>query len=253
MLGFRGGLVFGGALLSLGWLGVSHRPGPAAPSLAISKAAPELASHHGVEVKLSRLMRTLPRARRLRHAALEQTLPSGVLAFGDHLVLCPRMRVANAPAADADGALRDFAVLRNVSGVTLSADPTRGACLSSAFGVRGGRMHKGIDLYAAEGGPILAAGDGVVVERKYRNDYGNMLLIDHGNGVFTRYAHLSRFAADDVVGAHVRAGQVLGLMGATAGYRIPVHLHYEVLLGDYDNPRGSFGLTPRSIFDYPPA
>ncbi len=68
-----------------------------------------------------------------------------------------------------------------------------------------------------------------------------MLLIDHGNGVYTRYAHLSAFARDLNVGATVAAGDVIGLMGNTASYAIPIHLHYELLLGDYTNPRGSFG------------
>src|SRR5262249_14577844 len=124
-------------------------------------------------------------------------------------------------------------------------------CLSSGFGMRDGRLHKGVDYYAPEGGPIFAAADGVIVERKYRDDYGNMLLIDHGNGVYTRYAHLSSFSGNTEVGAHVTAGSQIGLMGNTAAYPIPVHLHFELLLGNYDNPQGSFGLMPHSPFTYP--
>jgi murein DD-endopeptidase MepM/ murein hydrolase activator NlpD len=85
---------------------------------------------------------------------------------------------------------------------------------------------------------------------KYRDDYGNMILIDHGHGVYTRYAHLSSFHNGLAVGAHVHAGDEIGLMGNTAGYAVPLHLHYEVLLGDYTNPKGSFGLTPHSPFEY---
>ena len=69
-----------------------------------------------------------------------------------------------------------------------------------------------------------------------------------GQGVFTRYAHLSSFAPDALVGARVVAGQQIGLMGNTAAYTIPIHLHYEVLLGDYDTPAQSFGLEARSPF-----
>ena len=170
--------------------------------------------------------------------------------FEDLLALCPRMTISNAPPADATGNVRDYAKIVSVQGVQVAINPTRGACLSSSFGARGGRMHEGTDYYSADGGPILAAADGVVIEKKYRDDYGNMLLIDHGRGVYTRYAHLSSFASGVDVGAQVRAGQQIGLMGNTAAYRIPVHLHYEVLLGDYNNPKASFGLTPHSPFEY---
>jgi murein DD-endopeptidase MepM/ murein hydrolase activator NlpD len=160
------------------------------------------------------------------------------------------MTISNAPAADAQRRVLHYSPTVNVDGVTLGLDPTHGACLSSGFGARGSGLHKGIDYYSASGGPIEAAADGVIIERVYRDDYGNMLLIDHGHGVYTRYAHLSSFADGVVEGAHVRAGQRLGLMGNTASYQIPVHLHYELLLGDYANPKKSFGLTPHSPFEY---
>ncbi|MDX2276492.1 MAG: M23 family metallopeptidase [Hyphomonadaceae bacterium] len=173
--------------------------------------------------------------------------------FEDQLRLCPRMTVSNAPRTDASGRVENFRKFVNVNGVTLAVNPTNGACLSSAFGPRGGRTHRGVDYHSAEGGPIAAAADGVVIERKYRDDYGNMLLIDHGNGVYTRYAHLSSFAAGVVEGAQVTAGQQIGLMGNTAAYQIPIHLHYELLLGDYANPRASFGLEAQSPFAFPAA
>jgi len=174
-------------------------------------------------------------------------------AFETVLTLCPSMTVSNAPASDAQRRVSNYAPLVSVNGVNLAANPTQGACLSSAFGPRGRGQHKGVDYYSRSGGPILAAGDGTVVERKYRDDYGNMLLIDHGEGVFTRYAHLSSFAPDALVGARVSAGQQIGLMGNTAAYSIPIHLHYEVLIGDYSTPRESFGLEPRSPFALTPA
>jgi murein DD-endopeptidase MepM/ murein hydrolase activator NlpD len=177
--------------------------------------------------------------------------PVGSAAFETSLSLCPGMTVSNAPPSDAQNRVSNFASMVSVNSVSLAANPTRGACLASGFGARNGRTHKGIDLHSRDGGPIFAAGDGNVIERLYRDDYGNMLLIDHGNGVYTRYAHLSSFAADIAVGARVTAGQQIGLMGNTAAYQIPVHLHYELLTGDYDNPRRSFGLTPVSPFNYP--
>jgi murein DD-endopeptidase MepM/ murein hydrolase activator NlpD len=186
-------------------------------------------------------------------AAPSQAAAGATAAFDNALELCPSMTVSNAPPADANRMVRNYASVVNVNGVALAVAPTRGACLSSSFGARNGRTHKGIDLHSRDGGPILAAADGTVVEKKYRDDYGNMLLIDHGNGVYTRYAHLSSFAAGVQVGAAVTAGQQIGLMGNTASYRIPVHLHYELLLGDYNNPRGSFGLAAHSPFEYPRA
>lgn len=171
-------------------------------------------------------------------------------AFDSQVVLCPGMTISNAPAADAQRHVLHYTPTVNVVGVTLGLDPTHGACLSSGFGARGSGMHKGIDYYSPSGGPIEAAADGVVIERVYRDDYGNMLLLDHGHGVYTRYAHLSSFADGIVEGARVHAGQQLGLMGNTASYQIPVHLHYELLLGDYANPKQSFGLTPHSPFEF---
>jgi murein DD-endopeptidase MepM/ murein hydrolase activator NlpD len=160
------------------------------------------------------------------------------------------MTISNAPAADASGNVRGFTKIVNVQGVALAVDPTKGACLSSGFGPRGSGAHEGLDFHSADGGPIMAAADGLVIEKKYRDDYGNMLLIDHGKGVYTRYAHLSSFTAGVDMGSKVKAGQIIGMMGNTASYRIPVHLHYELLLGDYNNPKASFGLTPESPFKF---
>ncbi len=172
--------------------------------------------------------------------------------FVGELALCPHSRVSNAPAVDDNGLVQNYARIVNVNGVALAVDPAQGACLSSGFGRRRGHLHKGLDFYSGVRVPIVAAGDGVVIERVYRGDYGNMLLIDHGSGVFTRYAHLARFDEGVVVGARVSAGQEIGLMGNTARRRVPIHLHYEILVGDYANPSGSFGLTPHSPFEFPP-
>lgn len=179
------------------------------------------------------------------------TAPAAAAAFETALSLCPGMTVSNAPAASPQRAVLNYAPIVNVSGVSLAANPTRGACLSSGFGPRRSRTHRGVDYHASVGGPILAAGDGVVVEMKYRDDYGNMLLIDHGANVFTRYAHLSSFQQGLSVGSRVRAGEQIGLMGNTAGYPLPIHLHYEVLQGDYNTPRQSFGLAAANPFGFP--
>lgn len=164
------------------------------------------------------------------------------------LSLCPGMTIHNAPSADGQGHVRGFVKVVNVNGVKLALDPAPGACLSSGFGQRGARPHFGIDYYSADGGTIHAAADGVILEMKYRDDYGNMLLIDHGGGVYTRYAHLASFRAGLSVGARVQQGDPIGLMGNTAAYPVPIHLHYELLEGNYANPKGSFGLDPHDPF-----
>ncbi|MDP3736976.1 MAG: M23 family metallopeptidase [Hyphomonadaceae bacterium] len=173
--------------------------------------------------------------------------------FEQNLKLCPRMTVANAPASDAELVVASYKPLVAVQGVKLATFPAKGACLSSGFGARNSRLHKGLDYHSETGAPILAAADGTVVEMKYREDYGNMLLIDHGGGVYTRYAHLASFGKGLSMGVTVRAGEQIGLMGNTAAYQIPMHLHYELLLGDYANPKGSFGLQAADPLSFPAA
>lgn len=173
--------------------------------------------------------------------------------FEQSLKLCPRMTVANAPASDAELVVAAYKPLVAVQGVKLATFPAKGACMSSGFGARNSRQHKGLDYHSETGAPILAAADGTVIEMKYREDYGNMLLIDHGGGVYTRYAHLASFGKGLSTGVTVRAGEQIGLMGNTAAYQIPMHLHYELLLGDYANPKGSFGLQAADPLSYPAA
>jgi murein DD-endopeptidase MepM/ murein hydrolase activator NlpD len=174
-------------------------------------------------------------------------------SFEKQLLLCPRMTIQNSPPAGADLVVAKYAPVVNIKGVKLAVFPVHGACMSSGFGTRSGRLHKGLDYHNEMGAPIVAAGDGSIIEMKYRDDYGNMLLIDHGGGVYTRYAHLASFGKGLSPGVTVRAGDQIGLMGNTASYAIPMHLHYEVLLGDYSNPKASFGLEPVNPMTYPAA
>lgn len=173
--------------------------------------------------------------------------------FPPSLSLCERMSVSNAPAADAEGAVSAYHPVVRVREARIAIFPTPGACLSSGYGPRNDRLHKGLDFHAPIGVPVLAGGDGQIVEIKYREDYGNMVLIDHGGGVFTRYAHLASFARGLSPGVTVQAGDPLGLMGNSASYQIPIHLHYELLIGDYSTPRGSFGLEPANPLAFPAA
>jgi murein DD-endopeptidase MepM/ murein hydrolase activator NlpD len=107
--------------------------------------------------------------------------------------------------------------------------------MTSSFGARNDPInaltgiHEGVDLGAAIGTPVNASGDGLVVWASWRDRYGNMVEIDHGNGLKSRYAHLSRILV--TVGGHVTRGMVVGLVGETGRTTGP-HLHYEIRMGE---------------------
>ena len=162
------------------------------------------------------------------------------------------MTVSNAPATGIDRGVSKYQPIVSVSGSQLAVAPVERACLSSGFGFRGQKLHKGIDLYNRDAVDIYAAANGRVKEKLYRDDYGNMLLIEHGQGVFARYAHLETFAAGLSVGDQVKSGQTIGIMGNTASYQIPRHLRYEVMIGEWGALSGAFGLTPVDIFSHLP-
>ena len=109
--------------------------------------------------------------------------------------------------------------------------PARGR-LTSGFGMRripyakgGYQFHTGVDIIGAYGASIWAAAKGEVTFTGYRGSLGNMVIIDHGYGFETYYAHLSGFAV--VAGDYVERGQTIGYMGAS-GRTTGTHLHYEV-------------------------
>jgi murein DD-endopeptidase MepM/ murein hydrolase activator NlpD len=100
--------------------------------------------------------------------------------------------------------------------------------LTSHFGYRWGKLHKGIDIGAPWGSPIYAASDGVVTYAGPRNGYGRLVTIRHAGGFVTAYGHMSRFAVH--AGQHVTAGQVIAYVGS-AGHSTGPHLHFEVRVG----------------------
>ena len=144
---------------------------------------------------------------------------------------------------DAGDALPDVgrlqAITRVLRQMPLSA-PVGRVAVTSGFGYRldpftgNPSLHEGIDLEGVRGTPVFATAPGVVVLAGPRAEYGNMVEIDHGFGLMTRYGHLDRTLVQ--AGEHVALHQEIGLMGAT-GRATGVHLHYEVRVdGTAQNP-----------------
>ena len=112
--------------------------------------------------------------------------------------------------------------------------PTRG-WVTSSFGdlrsyrriARGysGRLHAGIDIAGPYGTPVMVSGDGVVTYTGYRSGYGNMVVVDHGNGISTVYAHCSAVFVEE--GKRVNRGMIIAAIGNTGRSTGP-HLHYEI-------------------------
>jgi murein DD-endopeptidase MepM/ murein hydrolase activator NlpD len=99
--------------------------------------------------------------------------------------------------------------------------------VTSGFGWRWGRMHEGIDIAAPSGAPIQASASGVVIYAGWMDGYGNLVVVDHGNGLSTAYAHMSAIGVGG--GQQVGQGQVIGYVGCT-GHCFGSHLHFEVRL-----------------------
>jgi len=140
-----------------------------------------------------------------------------------------------------EGALFRMEVLERTLVAIPSGQPANVLMLSSSYGYRSdpftgaGAMHSGLDFPGPMGSPILAAAPGKVVYVGQKSGYGNVVEVDHGQGILTRYAHLSGFTTR--VGSAVAAGQQIAKMGST-GRSTGSHLHFEVRLnGVAVNPR----------------
>ena len=103
--------------------------------------------------------------------------------------------------------------------------------LASGYGTRFhpilkvNKMHKGLDFAASTGTPIYATGDGAVKVSEFNSGYGNMVVLKHGNGYESLYAHMSRSKVRN--GQKVKRGDVIGYVGST-GLSTGAHLHYEI-------------------------
>ncbi len=138
------------------------------------------------------------------------------------------------------GEVERFGTLRRIALRLPLTRPIPGAPITSRFGVRidpflgTPAMHTGVDFRAPTGYPARATADGTVTMAGYNGGYGNMVEVDHGNGITTRYGHLSKI--DVKVGQVVSKGTILGRTGSTGRSTGP-HLHYEVRVdGDAIDP-----------------
>ncbi|GAA0095698.1 murein hydrolase activator EnvC family protein [Clostridium perfringens] len=118
--------------------------------------------------------------------------------------------------------------------------PVASSSITSSYGPRVHpvtgqyKVHTGVDFAASTGTPFVAAKDGVVTAAEYHPAYGNMVIIDHGGGFSTLYAHASQLKVS--VGQKVKQGQVVSLVGST-GYSTGPHAHFEIRInGQHVNP-----------------
>ncbi|WP_395075407.1 M23 family metallopeptidase [Hyphococcus sp.] len=172
--------------------------------------------------------------------ACASTPPSrqGVSTSIASLRLCDGVKISNAPATDRTGRIINYDSTANIGGSSLLRAPVN-ACVSSGYGPRNGgasSFHHGVDLYTRSPSAVYAGGDGVIASIGTLNGYGKTILIRHGRGVETRYAHLSEIAPGLRKGAHVARGERIAMTGRT-GNATAVHLHYEIIVdGRRHNP-----------------
>jgi len=154
-------------------------------------------------------------------------------ALGVHVDLDALIRRANVLATSFKEAAESLSAHTQQLAATPSIMPTTGFLTSRFSMIRyhpilhENRPHLGIDITAAFGSQIIAPAAGRVIKVGYENGYGLMVVLDHGYGIETKYAHMSRTAVN--VGQLVKRGDRLGWVGST-GLSTGPHLHYEVLL-----------------------
>jgi murein DD-endopeptidase MepM/ murein hydrolase activator NlpD len=133
-----------------------------------------------------------------------------------------------------DAVRNDVEKRRSLADATPSIWPVAG-WLTSSFGNRrdpfsgGSDFHPGLDISANHGDSVLAPAAGVVSSAGVSGNYGNLVVLDHGFGIVTKFGHLSRFAVTN--GQQVNRGDVIGYVGSTGRSTSP-HLHYEIWVND---------------------
>jgi murein DD-endopeptidase MepM/ murein hydrolase activator NlpD len=153
----------------------------------------------------------------------------------------PLIAAVEARAASLEQDLKAFETVFRERARVPAIWPVEGEATDS-YGVRGNpfgggaaEFHSGQDISAPRGSAVVATADGTVREAGWQNGYGNVVVLDHGNGLTTRYGHLSKIEAAQ--GAEVSRGELIGRVGSTGRSTGP-HLHYEVRMNESPiNPR----------------
>ena len=208
----------------------------------LQAAVDSLGSQAAVEPGAGRVMEMLPtvvKARAMGGAV--GTAPGPILSavFAPDLTFGALSDLLNVMASRLDIMRSGVERRQALAAATPSIWPVAG-WLSSPYGNRrdpftgGADFHPGLDISADYGLPVHATADGTVKVSSPSGSYGNLVEIDHGFGIVTRYGHLSRFQA--AVGQQIHRGDVIGYVGST-GRSTSAHLHYEILLnGKLTNP-----------------
>lgn len=179
----------------------------------------------------------------------ESALPDGTMMAEPALSYARLELGENTFELVAGPADRPFILFKDGTPVQQTTRPVLGARLSSVFGKRRHpvlgvqRLHTGVDYAAETGTPVMTTGTGQVIFAGTMRGYGRTIDIDHGGGVVTRYAHLSRFASGLAEGSEVNAGDRIGSVGATGLVSGP-NLHYEVRIDG--QPTDPMQKTPRA-------
>jgi murein DD-endopeptidase MepM/ murein hydrolase activator NlpD len=230
----------------------------------ISAAMPEAAALARIEARQLAFVENLTRFADRRSAQAEKAIRQ--LGLNPKTMLAAARTAEGGPfqklSTESDGSLdprferlalslaRMDALERSLTGIP-QVMPADIRMISSGFGYRSdpfnghAAMHAGLDFRGYIGAPIHAAATGKVTFVGTRNGYGKVVEISHGNGLMTRYAHMSAWHAR--VGQNVAAGDVIGAMGSTGRSTGP-HLHFEVRINDRAvNPRPFLETAPHVL------
>jgi murein DD-endopeptidase MepM/ murein hydrolase activator NlpD len=170
-------------------------------------------------------------AEALEAAGLAVDLDLGEDGIGGPLLPVESGKYFEARVRELDDAMNKLDAVKAVAKVVPIHNPAPGRPVSSSFGIRRDpiirrpAMHAGIDFRAKTGTSIVSAGAGTVVKAGWNGGYGRMVEIDHGQGLTTRYAHMSKILVTK--GQNVDTGDIVGEVGSTGRSTGP-HLHYEV-------------------------
>ena len=215
----------------------------AAQVSTLQSAADTLRSAAQVVPQAARAMERLPRS--ITHRAMgggslgDVTAPVASAATAGDPAFGLLREVLHIMQAQLDRVRSGAERRQALAAATPSIWPVAGG-LSSQYGRRtdpftgSAEFHSGLDISADAGEPVHATADATVLTARWSGNFGNLVVLDHGFGIGTRYGHLSRFAV--VEGQQVRKGEIVGYVGSTGRSTSP-HVHYELLLnGQPANP-----------------